>query len=63
MATNSASVRNAGGPVHWSFARFADRRIFVVTGAQSIAATLGALVPESVCIMEAVRIGRRPCHR
>jgi hypothetical protein len=33
MATNSAGVRNAGGPVHWSFARFADRRIFVFTGA------------------------------
>jgi hypothetical protein len=60
MATNSADVLNAAEPVRWSFARFADRWIFVFTAALFVATTLAGFVPESIGIVMAVRSGLQP---
>ncbi len=51
IATSSADVLNAGQPVQWSFARFADRWIFVFTAALFVAGTLAGFVPESIGIV------------
>jgi hypothetical protein len=60
MATNSADVLNAAEPVRWSFARFADRWIFVFTAALFVATTLAGFVPESIGIVMAVKSGLQP---
>ena len=48
MATNSAYVLNTTELVRWSFARFADRWIFVFAAALLVATTLAGFVPESI---------------
>ncbi len=53
MATNSADVVNTVEPVQWSFARFADRWIFVFTAALFVATALAGFVPESIGIVAA----------